>query len=42
MYLRGNRIVKNHVHASIVNFGNSISPGLDRAEVLVEQGGIQS
>lgn len=41
MYLRGNCIVKNHVHASIMNLGNGVSPGLDRAEVLVEQGSIQ-
>lgn len=41
MYLRSNGIVKYHIHASIVDFGNSISPGLNCAEVLVEQGSIQ-
>jgi hypothetical protein len=41
MYLRGNSIVENHVHASIVDFGYSISPGLNRAKMLVQQGSIK-
>lgn len=41
MYLRSNGIVKNHIHASIVDFGNSISPGLNCSEVLVEERGIK-
>lgn len=41
MYLRGNGIVKDHVHASIVNLGDSISPGQNRAKMLVEQGSIK-
>lgn len=41
MYLRGNGIIKNHVHASIMDLGDSISPSLNCAEVLVEQGSIE-
>lgn len=40
--LRGDRVVKDDIHAAIMNFRDGIPPNLNCAEVLIKKSGVKS